>query len=426
MALEKITTSSGLNIYVDTMPDREITAIKACVGVGSIHETDATAGISHALEHIVHDSTELFPDEKSLNEFTGMHSLYGNAHTNYTQTVYDSIGPYVKPAIKRVGELLFRATFDPRFVPNELATVTREIYERRENADTVHGVAADYAFFGMPYGRAIGGYPDHLDYSIEELEQFYRRHYVSSNMALVAVGNIRAEDLVNYVNKFFDNSAKKKPISKQPTPHSLGVETVGLQMDGYDTSFVRYGVPMDKAMVKKYLNNKLLYETAMQAMSDLCFLRFRTETGLAYDASTDVYDHNSPKAWAIAGDTNVDPSNIKKARSLFKEIFSTPGSEYSHKAIASAIGTSRSATLSMMDSVEQVSDLYVADLALGIEPTDPRQEVQSIHNLAPEAVRETIDEIVDYFASRVPITQITGPKKAVKLADKIIDLGTVA
>lgn len=426
MALEKITTSEGLRIYVESMPHREITSLKACVGVGSVNESKKNAGISHALEHIVHDSTELFPDEKSLNEFTGIHSLYANAHTNYTQTVYDSIGPYVKPAVKRVGELLFRATFDPQFVPNELSTVNREIYERRENAEMVHGVGADYAFFGMPYGRAIGGHPDQLDFSIEQLKEFYGRHYVPSNMALVAVGNVRIEELLKHVDRFFDHNPSSKPSSKTPAPFNAGVDTVGLRVDGYETASVRYGVPMDKHIVKKYLDNKLLFETAMQAIGELTFLRFRTETGLSYDASTYVFDHNSPKAWSLAGNATVDPGKVKKTRALFQEIFNTTSDEYSDKAIASAIGTSHSATLSMMDSVEQIADIYVEELSLGTEPTDLREQIQAIHDLEPETVRNTIDEIVEYFNNQAPITHITGPKKAVKSADTLIDLATIS
>lgn len=425
MALESITTSGGLRIYADTMPDREITAVKVCVGVGSVHESKKNAGISHALEHVVHDSTEFFPDEKALNEYTGQHSMYANAHTNYTQTVYDSIGPYVKPAIKRVGELLYRATFDPRFVPNEIETVKREIYERREDAPTVHGVAADYAYFGLPYGRGIGGRADKLDFSTEQLEGFYKRHYVSSNMALIAVGNVRAEDLLKYVDQYFDDEPSKKPVSKIPAPRSLGAETVGMQMDGYGTAFVRFGVPMDEDFVKKYLENKLVYETAMQAISDLTFLRFRSETGISYDASTYVYDHNSPQAWSIAGDASIDPSKVKKTLTLFKEIFNTPSSDYSKKAIASAIGSSRSGTLSMMDSVEQISDVYVEDIALGIEPVNTRARIQSAHDLDPESIRNAIDEIVEYFGNQTPITHITGPKKSIKLADKIIKLSAI-
>ncbi len=425
MSLETTTTPEGLRIYVDTIPTAETAKINAFVGVGSVHEPDKLAGISHALEHCVHISTNLFPNDQALDEFTGINSLTANADTFYNRTCYYATGPYVEPNMRRLGQILFQPTFDPTYIPNEMSTVTREGLERRDDVYQLHYIASDYALFGKPYGRNVGGYADKINFTPNQMKKFYKKHYTMSNMAIVAVGNIRLEEVLQYTERYFDHTQTKKLHVTPPLPEGMDVTTTGLLGAG-SSAVVRIASPMDKSFVDKYIDNKIAYKAAIQAMNALCYQRFRTDTGIAYDSEVSLNDINDLNAWSIVGDANVGAEKIKTTESLFRDIFSRTSNTYSEAAIASAVGSTRSDILCSMDSVEDRTELYIQNLEQQTEPRDLRQVAQSAHNLQHDSVRTAIDEIVEYMGNHPPITHITGPKKAMKSVDRMIGVHEIA
>lgn len=425
MSLEKTTTPEGLRVYVDTIPTAETAKINGFVGVGSVHEMDKLAGISHALEHCVHLSTESFPDEQTLNEFTGINSLIANASTGYNSTSYYASGPEIEPNMKRLGEMLFRATFNPAFIPNEMLTITREGYELRDTIDSLHDIASDCALFGKPYGRNIGGYADKIQFTPEQLQEFYRRHYIASNMAIVAVGNVRIEEVLRHIERYFDQSLQEKSPMRLPEPKHSGAKSTGL-LSGTSSATIKVASPMEPSFVEQYLANKPAYEAAIQALSDLCFSRFRTDTGISYDGNASLHDFNEPTAWSIAGNATIDPGKIKKARSIFKDVLSRANDSYSQTAIASAIGGTKAWILSQMDSIEDRTDLYVQNLEHNVEPTDLQNVVNAVRNLSHESVRDAIDKIVEHVGKHPPTAHITGPHQAVRSVDRLFETDELA
>lgn len=422
MALEKITTSEGLRIYVDTIPTAETAKINAIVGVGSIHEPDMLTGISHAVEHCVFLGTDAFPDAQALAEYTGINALNDNADTWYNRTCYYATGPYVEPNIRRLGELLCRATFPPEHIPNELQTIVREVRTRNDDIETVHNIAVDYALFGHPYGRSVGGFIDHINYTPEQLERYYRHHYSLSNMALVAVGNVRMEEVLRDVDRYFTGTHNKKPSTQLPRPQQIDAKVSGMILDSDDNAIVSVVAAMNKKFAKKYLENKVLYTTAADVIHSLCYERFRQDTGLSYDSAFYLDDMNDPAAWSIGGRATVDPDKIKKTRRVFADILNRPASCYTDQTIASAIGSKKGEILSRMDSTEERTSLYIENLEHNIEPVDLREIAQSVRNLSIEDVRNAINDIVEYIDLHPPITHVSGPKKAVKIAEKVFPI----
>ena len=419
MVLEKTTTPEGMDIYVDTMPDRQVAKITAFVGVGSVHESDKLAGMSHVLEHCTHLSTEMFPDEEALNEFTGINSLDANADTYYNRTCYYATGPHVEPNMKRLGELLFRATFKEEYIPNELSVVTREAYESRDDIDRLHDVACDYALFGKPYGRSVIGYADRINFSAEQLRKFYDKHYTMSNMALIAVGKVHMEEALQYAEKYFGHSKKERYVANKKSPRQIEAVNTGLLVNESDIAIVRYATPMNTDFAERYLRNKQKYDAAIRAIGGLCYRRFRIDTGLSYDGSVNIYDLNDPVAWSIGGNATVSSDDAENARILFEDIFSRPSSFYGDTAIASAIGQTQGETLGSMDSVVDRMELYIQDLEHQVEARDLGKVAESVQNLSHDDVRGAIDDIVECMNSVQPSTHITGPKKAILSADKL-------
>lgn len=421
MTLQKEILESGLRIYVDSIPSAETSNINVFVGTGSVNEPEELAGISHALEHCVHVSTKAFSDETKLNNFDGKNAIVSNAETSYNRTVYISSGPSYKPIIKRMGEILFRATYTPEAIKNEMSVIRREAYSRREDYENLHDVSAFYAAFGKPYGRDVIGYADRLNFTTEQLKDYYDRHYVLSNMAVVAVGNVQIEDIVHSISENFQENKQKVDKVKISEPQCVDADITGLLQEGSDNAIISLTIPLDKNFVKKYIDQKQLYESAMRVIDNECNRVLRLKKGLSYDGGVIFRNDNHKNAWAIQGYVTVDQRNVEKARKVIQDVLSYDERQYTNTQISAAIGSRKSSILSAMDSLEGRSDMHIHRLDHGQEPDDVRTIADSLRNLSNKAIRLAINDISEYISENKSFTHISGGSKAVKKAQFLIN-----
>lgn len=421
MALEKTTMESGLRVYVDTAAGVETANINVFVGAGSVNEPEEVAGISHALEHCVHVSTKAFKNETKLNQFDGMNAIVSNAETSYSRTVYISSGPFVEPIMKRMGEILFRASYNPKAIKNEMSVIRREAYSRREDYENLHDVSAFYAAFGKPYGRDIIGYADKLNFTPEQLRNYYNQHYVLSNMAVVAVGNVRIDETLDSIEKYFENKEKIMLKIKIPKSQSIDVDVTGLFQEGSENAIISNTIPMDKHFVKKYIKQRQLYESAMRVIDNECNRILRLEKGLSYDGGVVFRNDNHKNAWAIQGYVTVDQDNVEKARGVINDVLRYDSNKYSNSQIETAVGSRKSSMLSTIDSLEGRSDMYIHRIDCGTEPEDVRSVATSLRNLSNRAIRNAIDDISGYIQENQSFIHISGGSKAIKKTQLIIN-----
>lgn len=426
MALEKTSTENGLRIYVDSIPTAETSNINVFIGTGSVHESDDVAGISHALEHCVHVSTESFANEAELNRYDGLNSIVSNAETSYNRTVYTSSGPFVEPIVRRMGEILFRATYKPKAIKNEMSVIRREAYSRRDEFENLHDISAYYAAFGKPYGRDIIGYANKLKFSPDQLRNYYDKHYVLSNMAVVAVGNVSMEEIVESVDKNFYDRGRTLSNQKVSKPKRAAADITGIFQEDSDNALVTVSTPMSSQFIHKYLAQKQKYESAMRAIDMVCNNTLRLDKGLSYDGGIEFRTDNHRNAWCIQGSVTVDPKNVTKAQKVFKKVLEYGSERFTNEQIAAALGSRKSAILSLMDSLEGRSEMHIHRLDIGVEPEDLRDVSNAVRNLSIIAVREAIDDISEYVSENSSLTHISGSAQAIKSAQLLINPEAVA
>lgn len=424
MALETTTTPGGMSIYVDSIPGSRIANIQALVKTGSVHEAEHEAGLSHALEHCTH-VTEMFPSRQSLRDFDGENSILSNANTSYNRIVHFGIGPYVDPIMRRTGEVLFRATFEEDYIANEVKAINREALRDLDDIEGVHRNGMYYGLFGKPYGRDILGYHDSLMFTPEQLQDYYKRHYVQSNMALVAVGNVQMEEILQMVDKHFTPTTRPKPRHSLPAPERLDVDTTGLLMPGSENARINISTAFDKKFVRKYNKRKVFYETAIDVIRSQCLETLRFEAGLAYVADASVLKYNHENAWLLSAHVTTGPEHVNKARKLLTEVLVRPAESYSDKKIASSIGRLRSYWLQHVDSPDGKVDLHMGSLEQGQEPNDLNRFADTVLSQTHKDIRLALGDIAKHLADNRPMTHITGSKKAIKGADAIIDQFTL-
>lgn len=422
MALEKATTREGLRVYLEPIPNSRIADIEVFIGTGSVHETEDEAGLCHALEHTVH-VTEMFPSRQSLRDFDGENSILSNAYTSYNHTRHVGYGPFIDPLMQRMGQVLFRATFEPDYIANEVKAIQQEAKRDLDDLRGVHRNGVYYGLFGKPYGRDILGYNDKLAFTPEQLRDYYKVNYVQSNMALVAVGNVSMEEILQAVDTHFEPSDTQKPSVVLHDPHRMDADSTGLVRNDSENARISVSVPMDQEFVQRYLDRKVLYETAIDVLRSQYLESLRFDAGIAYEADASILKHNNPRAWMISGYVTTGPEHVQQARSIINDVMNKPAASYSDNRIKSSIGRSRAFWLKHVD--DNKIDLHAGSLEQGIEPGDLDHFADTVLSQTSDAVRVALDDILRYSNTQVSMTHITGPDAAVGNTDELIDQSTI-
>jgi predicted Zn-dependent peptidase len=102
-------------------------------------------------------------------------------------------------------------------------------------------------FENHPYGRPIIGYGEHLkNPQLSKLVGFYRKYYVPENMALILVGNVKAEDILKTISRKFSRLQNGSESITTPVilPELKGYKSVSISLGDYPEMVLAFnGVP---------------------------------------------------------------------------------------------------------------------------------------------------------------------------------------
>ncbi|MDQ7822982.1 MAG: pitrilysin family protein [Candidatus Eremiobacteraeota bacterium] len=211
---------NGLTVLVKEVYPASVVCISLWVHVGSCHEDDREAGISHFVEHMLFKGTPTRPPGRIAQE---VHSLGGyiNGFTAYECTCYWIVLPsrYFKTALEIQADASKHTLFDEGEIAKESQVIIEEIrmYEDRPEMFCFEKLMAA-AFKEHRYRRPVAGLESAVaSLSRDDLVNYYRSHYVPNNMACVVVGDIDTKRAFNAVKDAFEDMAPLN-VPENPSP----------------------------------------------------------------------------------------------------------------------------------------------------------------------------------------------------------------
>ena len=151
---------NGMRVVSQTMPSARSVSAAVFVPVGSRHEDDAHAGLSHMLEHLVFKGTRGFPEAGALSQHVEGCGGSVNASTDRELTVYSAKVPAERAgtALEALGELTLRPLLRRQDLTAEKPVIVDEIRMYVDSpSDHVFTLFDDLLFAGHPLGREIAG-----------------------------------------------------------------------------------------------------------------------------------------------------------------------------------------------------------------------------------------------------------------------------
>ena len=194
----KVTTlDSGVRIVTEAMPSVRSVALGVWIGTGSRGETDAQAGLSHLLEHLLFKGTAKYSSLEIDQIFDAMGGELNAGTGKETTSVYARvIDEHLADAFDVLADMVFRPTLQD--VDSERAVILEEIAMYEDDPqEKVFDVLGEAVFGDHPLGRAIiGRAPVIRDTPVAQIAEFHAARYAPGNVVIAAAGAIEHDALV--------------------------------------------------------------------------------------------------------------------------------------------------------------------------------------------------------------------------------------
>ncbi|CAN5200594.1 pitrilysin family protein [soil metagenome] len=151
---------SGLRVVTQAMPAARSASVAILVGVGSRHEDDARAGLSHLLEHLVFKGTRGHPAAGMLSQRVEGVGGSVNASTDRELTVFSSKVPAERTdvALDAVSELALHPLLRGGDLRSEKPVIVDEIRMYVDSpSDHIFTIFDEMLYGKHPLGREIAG-----------------------------------------------------------------------------------------------------------------------------------------------------------------------------------------------------------------------------------------------------------------------------
>ncbi len=223
---------NGLDVILQPMATAPVIACNVWVGVGSADETPEEAGLAHVHEHMLFKGT----DHRGVGEIArDVESAGGriNAFTSFDQTCYYVVlsSRFFDSALDILSDAVRHSSFEADELQRELEVIQEEIKRGEDNpARMVSRLLFETAFTAHPYRLPVIGTAESVDsFRRDDVVQFYHKHYVPQNMALILAGDFDVDDARRRIDDYFgdfdgsDYTSVQRP--QEPPQEQLRVAT---------------------------------------------------------------------------------------------------------------------------------------------------------------------------------------------------------
>jgi predicted Zn-dependent peptidase len=191
------TLDSGLRIVTERMPSVRSVSLGFWIGTGSRGESEAEAGLSHLIEHLLFKGASKYSSLEIDQIFDGMGAELNAGTGKETTSVYARvIDEHVPKALDVITDMVFRPTLTD--IDSEREVILEEIAMYEDDPqEKVFDVLGHAMFADHPLGRAIIGYaPVIADTPAAEIAKFHDSRYLPQNIVIAAAGAVDHDALV--------------------------------------------------------------------------------------------------------------------------------------------------------------------------------------------------------------------------------------
>jgi predicted Zn-dependent peptidase len=276
---------SGERVISERLSHVRSVAIGFWIGAGSRDETDAKAGVSHFIEHLLFKGTSSYSAQEIAEIFDALGGEL-NAATSREHTVVYARVPddRLETALDVMGEMVFAPAFAELDSEREVVLEEIAMYEDQPQ-ELVHDLISEATFGSHPLGRPVIGRAEVISsVSRRTLSSYHRSMYVPGNVVVAAAGNLKHEELQRLLLKAQRKAVAtvrkgprvRPPLVKPPAP------SLRFQRKDTEQYHVCIAAPGISRSDKRRFAASLLDAILGGSASSRLFQEIREKRGMAY------------------------------------------------------------------------------------------------------------------------------------------------
>ncbi len=291
---QKTTLDNGLRIITATMPHTKAVSISLFIGVGSRYETEAQAGVSHFIEHLLFKGTLKRPTAREISEaIEGVGGML-NGGTDKELTVYwcKVAKPHWHVALDVLTDVLLNSKFDSQEMEKERGVVIEEINMSKDSpSQQVHLLIDELLWSNHPLGRDIAGSKESVaGITRNMMLDYLAGQYLPSNTVVAIAGNIQHQEVISAINQTLGDWTTQRTHSEYTAYREQIVQQTIIETRDTEQVHLCLALPGLALLHPKRFTLDLLNIILGEGMSSRLFAEIRDRLGLAYSIHSYV-DH---------------------------------------------------------------------------------------------------------------------------------------
>lgn len=313
MNYERTTLPNGLRLLTAEMPGMRSASITFFFTVGSRYESDALAGVSHFIEHMLFKGTRRYPTARLLSEaIEGVGGFFngstGKEITNYTARVPGESLPIV---LNVMADMLRQPLFDVQEIEKERNVIIEELSATRDDPQEWTNLLIDEVMWpGLPLGRDDAGFIETVaQLQRQQMLTYLDTHYLPNSLVISIAGNIRHQEVIEQTETLFadwESGEHPRWQASFPPQDSIPVGIIQKETEQTNICLATLGTAYSSP---DYYVLLLINALLGDGMSSRLFQTIREEQGLAYDIGSYFNSYYETGNFVISA--GVDPSQTE-------------------------------------------------------------------------------------------------------------------
>ena len=320
---QKTVLDNGLRVISETMPQTHSASICIFVGVGSRYETNARAGISHFVEHVLFRGTLKRPTSRDISEaIEGVGGIL-NGGTDRESTVYwcKVARPHFEMALDVLSDMMLNSKLDSEDIEKERQVIIEEINMSYDSPSSKVGLIIEKLLWPAdPLGRDIAGTKKSVSATRrEDLLGYIQKQYIPAATVVSVAGSVEHDEVVTAVKKCLGGWTGP---GQRPGHRAFGEhDAVRIEIETRDIeqTHMCLALPGLSLFDPQRFTLDMLNVVLGEGMSSRLFSEVRDKLGLAYSVQSYV-DHLKDTGSLIVY-AGVDTSKARLAlEAIIKEL----------------------------------------------------------------------------------------------------------
>ena len=381
--------SNGLTILSEQMPSLRSATVGVWIRRGSRHESPASNGICHFIEHAVFKGTgrRTALDIAIESDRLGGHLDAYTTHemTGFAMKVVDTA---LAQAFDLIADMIARPRFDEEDLRREQKVIIEEMKMVEDTPDELLAELFSAAYFpGHSLGRPIEGTAETVSsFDSARTSEIHARAYAPHNLVAAAAGNVEHERLVELAARAFgeeataDEGEAANETEGDLAPPDAAAPILVERKKELEQAHLILAAPWPSARGEDRYAASLLGSIIGGGTSSRLWQSVREERGLAYSVGSAASHFTDAGIFQIYAGTSPEQLDEVLDLSLaeLRRVLREPVSE---------------------DELRLVKDQSVSSILLGLESTSARagtlarQEIVHGRRISPDEIIQRIEQV---------------------------------